>query len=723
MIRDSRPFATLLLPLLLLLSPAPAAAADAARDVEPPPSADVAAEEPPKSTWSDRIVVTASRGERAVRDVPLHAIVLDPQAPTAAGDFGASDLVARQVPSLNLHVAASSLVSAPRDQSLNFRGAGAGTVSRALLLVDGLPMLDPYNASAIWSKTPKALIERVEVVPGGGATVWGNLALSGVVNLITRPPAEQALDLEARLAERATVGATAILSDLAGGWAGWLAADHFATDGYSTVETASRGAADEPEFRDYNSLTARASYTLSPRAALHLRALGYGEDRGEGTRLDRAENREWMAAASADVTGKRAQWQFHLFGRRQQLDDFNGELDAERATVVPSAHIFDLASENLGAGAVWSRPVGERHAVTAGADFQYLAINRDENLVWDGTGFTERYHVEGRQQLAGGFVEGRWRPDRRWSVLAAARLDAIRTYDGHTRRTELASGIRSEDERLDDNTETTANPSLGFVFQATAVSRVRGAVYTGFRGPAPSELFVGAAPRNNRVTVPNPDLRPEALLGAELGYDFTPAADFSLRATGFWSETDDLIQRVTLGRVGADGGNVEPCGELGPRGACQQRQNLGTTRAYGVELGADFRPHPRWRLELGAALLDTEVTDNPADPDLVGREIELTPGERLTLGATYLATRLTAALRLRRIGNRWAETENENHLPAQTLVDLTVSHRLSERFEIFAGAENLLDEEPRIDFSSGIFRVGSPRVLQLGLRFQPGLDG
>ncbi|HEX9800204.1 MAG TPA: TonB-dependent receptor [Thermoanaerobaculia bacterium] len=690
------------------------------RDAEPAATAP-ASDEP--TTWSEQIVVTASRGERETGEVPFHVTIVDPLAISAATDVTAADLVAHEVPSLNLKVANSSLVSAPRDQALSLRGVGGGSVSRALLLVDGLPMLDPYNLSAIWSKVPLHLIERVEVVPGGGATVWGNLALSGVVNLITRAPADGRLDVAARLAEHATATMTASYAALADEWGGWAAVDALTTDGYTTTRQEARGAADEAEFRDYGSLTAEASYAASSRSVLRLRALGYREERGEGTPIDRAENEEWMASAALDlVAGRRSSWALRAFARRQTLDDFTGAATADRSAVRPSAHIFDLRSENWGTSAVWNGAHGERLALSAGLDFQRLSVDRGEDLEHDGERFTERYVVGGEQQLAGGFVESRWTVGPRGRVQAAARFDAIRTSGGRSTRRDLTSGALLESEVLAAHSESTVNPSVGFVFQATPVSRLRGAAYTGFRAPVPSELFVGAVPRNNRETAANPALEPERLVGGEIGYDATPSSALRARLTLYASETEDLIERITIGRVGPGGGVVEPCGTVGPNGSCTQRRNLGETRARGVEIGVDYQPHPRWRFELAAAVGETEIVDNPADPDLVGNEPEHTPSRRATLGIDWRGTDgLTAGLRVRHVSARWAEAENENRLDDHTLVDLSLARALGARLELVAGVENLLDEEFDVDFSSSRgFLLGPGRIYQLGVRYRSG---
>jgi vitamin B12 transporter len=189
--------------------------------------------------------------------------------------------------------------------------------------------------------------------------------------------------------------------------------------------------------------------------------------------------------------------------------------------------------------------------------------------------------------------------------------------------------------------------------------------------------------------------------------------------TGFWSETDGLIERVTLGRVGAAGGFIEPCGSVGRNGTCSQRRNIGKTRAQGVELDGEYRPQSRWRIDLAAVLLDAEVVENPAAPELVGNEIEQTPSERVTLGVSYADPRtISVALRGRMVGDRFAEVENENPLDAHTVVDLTLTRPLSDRIDIFGGAENLLDEEFATNFGSGIYRYGLRRTFQIGVRYR-----
>jgi len=177
------------------------------------------------------VVVTATRTALEAGAIPLHTTVLEAEAIEAAPVTGVLDLL-RGVPSLNITRETSSLVAQSRDQAISMRGIIGSVQSRALPLVDGLPIVDPFGGWVTLSLAPKELLDRVEIVRGGGSSVWGNLALSGVVNMITRPPTRDAWGATVRAAERSTADLSANYSDLGRRWSGWIGGNHFETDGY-----------------------------------------------------------------------------------------------------------------------------------------------------------------------------------------------------------------------------------------------------------------------------------------------------------------------------------------------------------------------------------------------------------------------------------------------------------------------------------------------------------
>ena len=66
------------------------------------------------------------------------------------------------------------------------------TANRYLVLVDGRQVYDPLISVTFWDTTDVVLadIERIEVVRGPGATLWGANAMNGVINIVTKPASQ-----------------------------------------------------------------------------------------------------------------------------------------------------------------------------------------------------------------------------------------------------------------------------------------------------------------------------------------------------------------------------------------------------------------------------------------------------------------------------------------------------------------------------------------------------
>src|SRR5690606_39722280 len=78
----------------------------------------------------------------------------------------------------------------------DFHVTGVQTCALPILL-DGVPLNDPFGGWVAWTKLPKLSLASAEIVRGGGSGAWGNAALGGTVQLLTRPPAGNRFAAEA----------------------------------------------------------------------------------------------------------------------------------------------------------------------------------------------------------------------------------------------------------------------------------------------------------------------------------------------------------------------------------------------------------------------------------------------------------------------------------------------------------------------------------------------
>jgi len=89
-----------------------------------------------------------------------------------------TDDALRWIPGFNTFRRSSSMVTAPADdpeaQGVTLRGIGPGGASRALTLLDGVPVTDAFGGWIYWDELPLAGIDHVEVVQGGGSDLWGS---------------------------------------------------------------------------------------------------------------------------------------------------------------------------------------------------------------------------------------------------------------------------------------------------------------------------------------------------------------------------------------------------------------------------------------------------------------------------------------------------------------------------------------------------------------------
>lgn len=146
-----------------------------------------AADAPQGDKVEDVIVVTASRTEQRLQEVPVAMTVISAEQleTTPADNYGD---VLRSVPGLNV-----SQISA-RDIQISGRGATSSLATDQLVLLDGRSVYLDFFGFVMWDLLPVDFreIAQIEVVRGAGSAVWGANAMGGVINLITKSPWEMA---------------------------------------------------------------------------------------------------------------------------------------------------------------------------------------------------------------------------------------------------------------------------------------------------------------------------------------------------------------------------------------------------------------------------------------------------------------------------------------------------------------------------------------------------
>lgn len=701
----------------------PAVTVAAAGTAATGPATSVAGREPASiRTELAPLTVEAARAPAALADPSASVTSIGGEALRRSAARGLDDAL-RRVPGFSLFRRLGSSAAHPTTQGVSLRGIGPTGTSRALVLVDGVPVNDPFGGWVYWSRIPTETVERVDVLRGSGASLWGNYAMGGVLDVLTRDPSARGAALVTEAGERGGARTEGWTSGSLGRTSALVDGRWMRSGDFPLIRKDTRGSIDVPGGSENVTGGLRLEHDLSPDSRLRLAMRAFRESRDNGTPYTSNETASGFLRSGFDVeTSSFGSFAVDLFGTLQSFSSTFSSVAPDRDSELPAADQFAVPSSSVGGSVVWTRELGGAddwtglHRLVGGLDALWVTGESRELFRFMAADFTRMREGGASQVSSGIFLEDLVRLGRRVDLTAALRLDHWESFDGFRREEDLSTGALLVDRALEDSTETLVSPRLGLAWQAPAGFDLRSAVYRGFRAPTINELVRPFRVRSD-ITEANDALDAEKLFGAEGGFDRRDGR-WRSSATLFWNQIEDPVFNVT---VGEGPGLVDPCGFVPAGGVCRQRRNLGRTRILGVEADVGVELGRGWEASVSYLWSDGEIRSAADEPALVGNRIPQVPRHQGAFGLDYDdGGPWRASLQLRLVGEQFDDDANTRRLDRFVAVDAYVSRELGLGFELFAAAENLFDETIEAGRSADdVVAVGPPRLLHAGLRYTP----
>ncbi len=397
----------------------------------------------------EQVVVTPTRTSRRLGDVPVRTEVVDAPLIRAIGARTLADAV-----EFTTGVRVESNCQNCNFSQLRLLGLGGPYTQ---ILMDGQPVVSSLAQVYGIEQIPARMIERIEVVKGGGSALYGSGSVGGVVNVIMREPAQSGAVVETRVD-----AAQGLPSYSASGSADWVSRDRqtFATgfvqsDGVRPLDVDGDGFT-EVSRRRLDAFGARFNrYLLASRAKLTVEATRVAEDRRGGDLLrlppDRANIAEWV---STRRTAGGFTW-FHAPGTRFDYRLTAAVADTRRDSYYGTGgdpNAFGDTRDSLRLVDTQVNQYAGRHTISWGTQLSWEALN-------------DRQPAYGRLTEAAYrnvalFGQDEWAFARGWSVLYGARAD---------RHTAVGRFITS--------------PRVALMYSPRESLDVRASIARGFRAP------------------------------------------------------------------------------------------------------------------------------------------------------------------------------------------------------------------------------------------------
>ncbi len=562
----------------------------------------------------------------------------------------------RQVPGFSLFRRTSSEIANPTTQGISLRGIGSSGASRTLVLFDGVPFNDPFGGWVYWTRFAPEDLARVEVSRGASTSVFGNLAMGGAINIFPVEPRQRHVSAGAEAGTQNTYDVFAGYTEAFRNFAITLGGRGFTTDGYYVVPGDLRGAIDRRANVRFVNDDIRLDWFNGPHR-VYAWVNSVVEERGNGTYITHNSTAVGTGALrylyqgahnSAAVTGFGTTGQFH-----SDYSSISPGRNTERLVSTQT-----VPESSLGGAAIYTHTAA-RFGLAAGADAE-----QDRGFS------TDRFSAK-NVRVAGG------------SILEHGEFLQGNLTAGPV---QFFAGARHQFTGFDGH--QFFSPSGGFVAGKNRW-RARGSVYRAFRSPTLNELYrefrVG-----NTDTLPNPQLQPETLFGAEAGADYV-TENGALRVTAFRNSLHGLVTNVTLNST--------------KNSITRERENAGNALGRGVEVSLDHR----WREFTGRAgylFADSRY--------VTGLRVPQVPRSQGSATLTWAHQRTLASASVRSSSSQFDDDQNRFLLPGFAVVQFLVREQIVPRLAASLEITNLLDRTFYTGYTPTA-TIGDPRIIRAGL--------
>lgn len=577
-------------------------------------------------------------------------------------------------------------------QGATLRALGGNATSRALVLLDGVPMSDPFFGYIPFSAIAPERLSQIRVTRGGGSGPFGAGALAGTIEMESA-----GIDQLDGIAGQALVndrGETE-LSGSAGArlGSGFLVASGRwdRGKGFYTTPEADRVPLSARAAFDGWSAQIRGVAPVSDEIELQVRGLAYRDERT--LRFEGADSSIEGQDASLRLVG-RGEWEFDALAYLQARNFTNVVVSSTR--FVPVLDQRNTPATGLGGKLELRPPVGDAHVLRVGMDFRRAEGELFETAISAFSGnITARRNAGGTNTDLGLFVEDDWSLGRLVLTLGA-RLDRWTIRDGfYTERD--ASGELLSTDSFADRAGWDASFRGGVLYRANDVVALRAAAYSGLRLPTLNELYRPFVVFPV-VTQANAALENERLEGFEAGIELTPNPAVALSLTAFDNRVKNAVANVTIAE------NL------------RQRRNIDAIQSRGLEASASATLGA-FSLDASAVWTDAEAKGSGFAAALDGNRPSQTP--RFTGGATLSwspADDWLLSATVRHVGAQFEDDLESNVLPAATTLDAFVQVPMTPDIALVLRGENLTDETIVTRNQSGSIDLGVPRTVWAGVK-------
>jgi iron complex outermembrane receptor protein len=628
----------------------------------------------------EEVVVTATKTLRNINEVPARISVISSSFIEATPVMQIDDIL-RFTTGINVNRTTGIYSQRPM---VTLRGLSGDEQSRTLVLVNGVPVNTSDEGGVNWNRINQYDIERIEVFKGAGSSLYGNNAMGGVINLITKKPKKQqeifgAVSYGTFNTFRQDLNVR-VRTDK--GYYGTISQYFLKSDGYNNVVENKRTPYDIARSLEEIGVSARAGYDKSKWFNWELQYDVFRDKRGEGYQIYAPEGcyRNFstdLFRGNLKGGDTKTRYDVSIFYQLEHYYDINERL---RGT---SYSRYDVNSfrKDMGALFNFNREVFKNNTLTAGLELKRGSINGGDyyqtpRRVNDSTQVYDTIYNAGAINIYAGYIQDEHAfLNNKVRLIVGLRYDLVTFTDGDYISTDPWNTLPE----LKDHTWSELSPRLGLRFNFIREVSAYLSYSHGFRASILDDLtrtgWMWVGPK-----YANPELGPESMNNYEVGVDVFPVNNLKVSASAYYALGKDFLYYVSTG----DSLFGRPI---------YIRKNVTNITIMGAEAEINYEIIGGLNITANYTYCDAKINEFSERPELENKYLKYSPQHTASASLFWKNKIVNMSIRVFYKGEQFSDDANKVKLDPYFTMDLMLSKQILRNFLISLDVQDIFDNQ------------------------------
>jgi outer membrane receptor protein involved in Fe transport len=618
----------------------------------------------------EEVVVTATKTLRNLKEVPSRISVIKTGMIETTPAMQVDDIL-RFTPGIIVNRTSGIYTQRPM---VSLRGLSGNEQSRTLVLMNSVPINTSDEGGVNWNRINIYDIDRIEVFKGPGSSLYGNNAMGGVINLITKKPVKPQ-----EIFAAVSYGTfNTIRQDLnvriqtENGFYGSVSQYFLKSDGYNNIPEEDRTSYDIPRSLEETGISARAGFNKSKWFNWELQYDVFRDKRGEGYQIyapDGCYRNFYTNLFRGNLKGsnEKKQYDLNIFYQLEHYYDVNEKLRSGNYTR------YDVNSFREDMGALFSinNELSENNTLTGGFEIKQGSIEGGDYYQ---TSPYDTVYNEGKIRTIAGYVQDEhvFFDNKIW-LIAGLRFDQV-TFTGGDFYTTDPWNTTPE---LTDHTWSELSPRLGLRFNFIRELSAYISYSHGFRASILDDLtrtgWMWIGPK-----YANPELGPESIDNFEIGFDIFPGNNLKISGSAYYAKGKDLLYYVSTG----DSLYGRPV---------YIRKNVTNVNMKGAEFEVKYKLSGDFDILASYNYANSKIETFTERPELENKYLTYVPKHTASASILWRNKIVNANIRGLYKGEQYDDDANTEKLDSYFTFDIRLSRPVKQNFIVSLDVQDIFD--------------------------------